>query len=184
MNLQDIINFIPTGIAICFFLAFLKTNKNIKRLKAGSFEYETKDEAAPNHIKDAEQDNGIRTLFERVKNIETILEKDAIERKKRQTEIDSRFDKIDLYNKENVIKSCSALVFSDKTPLIEFYDAAFLSIYLGSNGNTIDEVVKRNLADKANLSHYKSSLSKFRKEHEEYNQHFENAIKIIYDRWH
>jgi hypothetical protein len=184
VDFQDFINFIPTVITLPIFLAFLKVSKNIKKFKTGLFEYETKDEAVLNSTKDIEQDNGIKILFEKLKDIEARLEKDAVDRKKRQKETDNRLDKQYEFIREAVIKSCQALVFSDNTPLIDFYDAAFLSLYLGSNGNTIDAVVKRNIAGKGNLADYKTELAKFRKQYKKHNQHFEDAIKQIHEKWH
>jgi len=189
-HFQEVINFIPTGITIFIFFMFLKTNKNTKKFEAGPIKYEAKDEAIridasiQNHNKDAEQDKTIHVLFEKIKSIEDVLEKNLIENGKHFGEINIRLDKNYEYIKEAAIKSCIAIIVAPNSPLIEFFDAVFLCLYLGGNGNTINFAVKRLLEDKQNLEIYKSCLVKFRKEHKRINSYFEEAIKQIHNEWH
>jgi hypothetical protein len=88
------------------------------------------------------------------------------------------------YIRETALRSCTALVFAEKVPLIEFYDAAFMCLYLGANGNIIKAVEEKNIKEKGNLSHYESELAKFIKEHKDVSEHFKNATKQIFDNYH
>jgi hypothetical protein len=88
------------------------------------------------------------------------------------------------YIKEAALKSNLAIVWNDNAPLLEFFDAVFMVLYLGGNGNTIDRVTGRIVKTTQNLEIYKSALSKFRKEHPNTNAYFESAIKQIHREWH
>jgi hypothetical protein len=169
---------------LIIFLAFLKTNKNVKEFEAGPIKYKAKDEKAPNHAKDLEQDNSIKTVFEKLEKIETMLERNATESKKRNAEVDARFDKQYEYIREAALKSCTAVVFADNVPLVEFLDGVFTSLWLGNNGNTISQVTKKIIKTPETLQTYNSELSKFRKTHKKPNPHFENAIEQIHKEWH
>jgi hypothetical protein len=192
-HIQEIINYIPVGITLFIFFAFLKSNKNVKEFEAGPIKYKAKDDSInksaekqiiKNRDKDIEQDNTIKTLFEKLENIETALDKNSTENKKRHIEINTRLDKQYEFIREAVLKSCAAMVFTNDVPLIEFFDAVFMSLYLGANGNTISRVTKRIIKSKENLETYNSELAKFRQKHKNTNNHFENAIKQIHSEWH
>jgi hypothetical protein len=103
-----------------------------KKIKAGpnGIELEAKDESGNTGIKDIEQDKEIESILGKLKNIESLIEKDAIERKKRQEEVDYRLDKQYEFIREAALKSCVANIWGDKVPLIEFLDAALLSKHL------------------------------------------------------
>jgi hypothetical protein len=185
---QEVINFIPTGITLFIFLVFLKVNKNIKKIEAGPLKFETKDEAGHNVLKDqnkdTEQDNTIKALFEKIKHIEIMIEKSTTESKRRNAEIDARLDKQYEYIREAALKSCTAVVFADNVPLVEFLDGVFTSLWLGNNGNTISQVTKKIIKTPETLQTYNSELSKFRKTHKKPNAHFESAIEEIHREWH
>jgi len=192
IHIQEIINYIPAGITLFIFLAFLKTNKNLKEFEAGpsGIKYKAKDDAInkptenKDNNKDIEQDKTINELFEEMKNVNDILEKNIINNNKQFSAINTRLEKQYEYIREAALKSCAALVFNDNTPLIEFFDAVFLSLFLGANGNTINRVTKRIVKTKENLEIYNSELAKFRGVHKVTNNHFENAIDQIHREWH
>ena len=187
--LQDVINFIPTGITLIIFLAFLKSNKNVKEFEAGPIKYKAKDDPTKTvpgdkDNKDIEQDKTISGIMKKLESIEALIEKDATERNKKYAEFETRLDKQYEYIKETALKSCAAIVFSENVPLIEFFDAVFLSLYLGANGNTIKRVTKRIIKNEENLGTYNSELTKFRRDHPKKNSHFESAIEEIHREWH
>jgi hypothetical protein len=161
--------------------AFLGRCKKIKAGPSG-VELEMKDE--PNHAKDVGQDDNIKTMLEKLKRIEAQLERNAAEGRKRNAEVGARLDKQYEYIREAALKSCAALVFADNVPLIEFFDAAFMNLYLGANGNTIEKVVKTIVKEKGNLSVYKSELAKFMGAHKNTSEHFKNAVEQIRKEWH
>jgi len=192
---QEVINYIPVGITLFIFFAFLKTNKNVKEFEAGPIKYKAKDDNAnKNEIsnKDAnsqnnkgiEQDKSIDGIMKKLEKLESLIERSAADIKKRDAELDTRLDKQYEYLREAALKSCIAIVFSDNVPLVEFLDAVFTSLYLGANGNTIGRVTKRIIKNKETLETYNSELAKFRKEHKKTNAHFESAIRQIHDEWH
>jgi len=186
---QEVINYIPTGITIIIFFAFLKINKNVKKFEAGPIKYEAKDDAPgldpdSQNSKDAEQDETISGIMKKLEKLEALIKESATDIKKRDAELDARLDKQYEYIREAALKSCTAIVFSDEVPIIEFLDAVFTTLYLGGNGNTINRVTKRIIKSKETLETYNSELAKFRKEHKKTNAHFEKAIKQIHDEWH
>jgi len=185
-HFQEVINFIPTGITLLIFFAFLKVNKNIKKFEAGPIKYETKDEAAKSDssVKDIEQDNTISGLMKKLNELESVIKKDATERNKKYNEFETRLDKHYEFIKEAVLKSCAGIVLNDNAPLLEFFDAVFMTLYLGGNGNTISRVTKRIIKNKDNLETYNSALARFRKEHKKFNKYFEDAIEQIHREWH
>jgi hypothetical protein len=191
-QIQNILNFIPSGITLFIFFIFLKTNKDIKRIRfaAGSarVEYETKDAAAPadgmERGKNDAQDRAIDGISGKLEKLKSLIEKSVTDIKKRDAELDVRLDKQYEYVREAALKSCTAIVFSETAPLIEFFDAAFLSLYMGANGNTTDMVIKKIIKSKDNLSIYKSELARFRKAHKNENKHFDAAIEDIHKEWH
>jgi len=193
-HIQEVINFIPSAITLFIFFAFLRVNKNVKEFEAGpgGIKYKAKDDAAHkpteskdnNSNKDIEQDKTINELFNEMENINDILQKNITNNNKQFSAINARLEKQYVFIRETALKSCAALVFNDNTPLIEFFDAVFLSLYLGANGNTIGRVTKRIVKSKENLEHYNSELSKFRSEHKTTNKHFEDAIEQIHREWH
>jgi RNA binding exosome subunit len=188
LHLQDLINFIPSGITIFIFLAFLKVNKDIKKFQVGKdgIIYETKDSdsAKIKNTKDIQQDNNIKELVAKLEELEQVIRKDVKERTEKYTQFETRLDKQYEYVKEAALKSCAALVFSDNVPLVEFLDAVFTSLYLGNNGNTISRVTKRIVKSKETLETYNSELSKFRKTHKKTSKYFEDAIEQIHKEWH
>ena len=187
-HFQEVINFIPTGITIFIFLAFLKINKNVKKFEAGPIKYEAKEEDAKldpsNQIKDIEQDRAISSVIEKIEELEAVIKKDATERNKKYAEFETRLDKQYEYVREAALKSCTAIIFSDDAPIVEFLDAVFTNLYLGGNGNTIGRVTKRIIKTKDTLETYNSELAKFRKNHKKTSAYFESAIKEIHDEWH
>jgi hypothetical protein len=142
---------------------FLGKYKKIE-IGAGGFKLEHKEEGDTE--KDKQQDNILVSIKNELRTI------------------NSRLDKQYEYIKEAALKSNAALVFTENVPPVEFYDAAFMSLYLGANGNTIERVKKMNVKEKGNLSVYKSELAKFRKEHKIVSEEFKASIKEIYDAWH
>jgi Sec-independent protein translocase protein TatA len=142
---------------------FLSRYKKIK-VGATGFELESKEEI--NTEKDKQQDNILVSIKNELRTI------------------NSRLDKQYEYIKEAALKSNAALVFANKVPPVEFYDAAFMSIYLGANGHIVSRVKEKNMEEKGNLSIYKSELAKFRKEHRIVSEEFKASIKEIYDEWH
>jgi hypothetical protein len=165
---------------ICLFFRFEKIFGKYKKLEIGRGGIKL--EAGGG--KDAVRDEEVECVAGKLKNIETLLEKDAAARKKRQGELDRRLDAQYEFIKEAVLKACTAIVFADNVPLIEFFYAVFMSLYLGANGNTVNRVTKRIVKDGQNLEIYKSELAKFKKEHKKPNAHFESAVKQIHDEWH
>jgi hypothetical protein len=146
-----------------FIHGFLGKYKKIE-IGAGGFKLEHKEEG--DSEKDKQQDNMLVSIRNELKTI------------------NSRLDKQYEYIREAALKPNAALVFTENVPPVEFYDAAFMSLYLGANGNTIERVKKMNVKEKGNLSVYKSELAKFRKEHKVVSEEFKASIKEIYDAWH
>jgi hypothetical protein len=159
-----------------------------KKFEVGPMKFETKDEAAAtspkDQGKDVEQDKEIESIIGKLKNIETLLENLMADRKERNKEVDERFDAQYKFIREAVLKSCTAVIYGDNVPLVEFLDAVFLSLNLGANGNTIDRtsiVVMKH----GGVSIYRSELSKFMEAHKEIiSGHFRESIKKINDKLH
>ena len=187
-HFQEVINYIPTGITLLIFFAFLKANKNIKKFEAGPIKYESKDDPAKNdpnkEKKDFEQDRTISGLIAKLEELESIIKKDVTERNEKYSEFETRLDAQYEFIKEAALKSCTSVIFSDNVPLIEFLDAVFTNLYLGGNGNTINRLLKRIIKTPETLETYNSELAKFRKEHKKTNAYFENAIQQIHREWH
>jgi len=187
-HFQDVINFIPTGITLLIFFAFLKANKSIKKFEAGPIKYEAKDDPAKNDpnkdFKDNEQDKTISGVIKKLDELEAIIKNDVTERNEKFNEFETRLDAQYEFIKEAALKSCTSVIFSDNVPIIEFLDAVFTNLYLGGNGNTINRVTKRIIKTKETLETYNSELAKFRKEHKKTTPYFENAIEQIHREWH
>jgi len=183
--IETVVNYIPTAVTLFIFFAFLK-NKNVKKFEAGSVKYEAKDDPADpdKGKKDTEQDKTITGIIAKIEKLETVIENDMAERNKRYSEFENRLDKQYEYVKEAALKSCTAVVFADGVPLVEFLDGVFTSLYLGNNGNTIKRITKRIVKSEETLGVYNSELSKFRKTHPNPNPHFEKAIEQIHREWH
>jgi len=183
--IETVVNYIPTAVTLFIFFTFLK-NKNVKKFEAGSVKYEAKDDPADpdKGKKDIEQDKTIVAIVKKIEGLEAIIKDDMTERNKKYNEFEKRLDKQYEYVKEAALKSCTAIVFADGVPLVEFLDGVFTSLYLGNNGNTIKQVTKKIVKSEETLGVYNSELAKFRKTHPNPSPHFEKAIEQIHKEWH
>ena len=120
------------------------------------------------------------SLSGKLEKIETLFEKDAQERKKRQDEVDARLDKQYEFIKEAVIQSGVGVVWTDGVPFIEIVNAALLNIKLGKNGNLQEKLVEVIMKEPNGVKTYKSMLSAFKSEHgPKMSDHFNNTIDWI-----
>jgi len=147
-----------------------------KKIKAGAFELQRGDDDEIN----ARQDDIIKNLNEKVTKIETFLEKDAVERKKRQDEVDKRLDAHYEYIKEASIKAGIAVVWTDGVPLIELYNSAISNIRLGANGNLKEKLIAAIMHAPDGRAIWKSVLGAYMREHgQKVSQHFLDTIDWI-----
>jgi len=148
-----------------------------KKMKVGSFELHASDEDSQ---KDTQQDTLIKNLDEKVQKIETFLENDSIERKKRQDEVDRRLDEHYQYIKEASIKSGIAVVWTQGVPLVELFEAAISNIRLGANGNLKEKLFEAIMHAENGKTIWKSVLGNYLREHgHEVSEHFSNTIDWI-----
>jgi len=146
-------------------------------MKVGSFELHASDEDSQ---KDTQQDTLIKNLDEKVQKIEAFLEKDSIERKKRQDEVDRRLDEHYQYIKEASIKSGIAVVWTQGVPLVELFEAAISNIRLGANGNLKEKLVEAIMHAENGKTIWKSVLGNYLREHgHKTSEHFSNTIDWI-----
>jgi hypothetical protein len=152
-----IVNFLARILKTEWVQNFLNKYKNIEFGKGG-LKLEREEES--NSEKDKQQDNAL------------IFLKDELNK------INNRLDRQYEYIKEAAIKSCTAIIWGEKVPIIEFLDAAFLSLNLGVNGNTNNRIIEVVIGADA-VAVYRSELSKFRKENKNISGHFNESITAI-----
>ena len=138
--------------------------------------------------KDLEEEDGTpakksqvnyNNLAKKLKKIESLLEKDAQERKKRQDEVDKRLDKQYEYIREAAMQSGVAVVWTSGVPFIELIKAALLNIKLGANGNLQEKLVEAIMKEPNGKTTYKSVLSAYKLEHGPMSNHFNDTISWI-----
>jgi len=151
--------------------------RRFKIIKAGKLELQTSDE---NGQKDIQQDNIIKSLNDKVAKIEHFLENDAIERKRRQDEVDKRLDAHYEYIREASIKAGIAVVWTEGVPLIELYNAAISNIRLGANGNLKEKLAEAIIHAPDGRAIWKSVLGSYLMEHKHnVSEYFINTIDWI-----
>ena len=127
------------------------------------------------------------SLSGKLEKIEALLEKhtlerkeDALERIKRQEEVDARLDKHYEYIKEAVIQSGVGVVWTPGVPFVELVNAALLNIRLGKNGNLQEKLVEAIMKEPNGITTYKSLLNAFILEHgPKMSKHFNTTIDWI-----
>ena len=126
------------------------------------------------------QSDVIKDFVDKLKKIEDFNEKDLIERKKRQDEVDKRLDKQNEFIRETAIQSGVAVVWATAgVPMIELFRAALLNIKLGANGNLREELVKVIIKNNG-ISVWKSVLSAYKRENGNVmSEHFNETIDWI-----
>jgi hypothetical protein len=108
------------------------------------------------------------------------IEKDAIERKKRQDEVDHRLDKQYEFIREAALQASVAIVWNDDVPFVEKTKAAFLSIKLGANGNLRGKFIQMILKEPNGIKTFRSLLSTYKRESEHnISKHFTETIDWI-----
>jgi hypothetical protein len=117
----------------------------------------------------------------KLEKVEEFIENDAVERKKRQEEVDRRLDAQYEYIKEAVLQSGIAVIWSaSNVPMVELFRAALLNIKLGANGNLREKLVGSIMSNPNGKTVWKSVLNAYRKEHGGVmNQHFNETIEWI-----
>jgi len=167
--LQEVVNFIPSGITLVIFFAFLKTNRNLKRFKFGSMEYEAKDSAPKGTKKidkDARQDETIENITVKLEKLEMLLTADTAERKEWQRNTESRQNIQYEYIRDAALQASIAIVWNDNIPFIERLRAAFLSFKLGANGNLRDKLIKIIIEEPNGVTTFRSEVNSYIREHE------------------
>jgi len=174
-NLITLIKDDPAALFILFVLIVYKSIDLIIRhvfpLVFPSFKKKQVQEAAPDVVKD---------LVDKLKKIEDFNEKDLVERKKRQDEVDKRLDKQYEFIRETAIQSGVAVVWATAgVPMVELFRAALLNIKLGANGNLREELVKVIMKNNG-ISVWKSVLSAYKRENgNKMSDHFNETIEWI-----
>lgn len=188
MTPTEIINYIPVVISICIFLSYLRANKNIKKLEVGPLKYEAKDNAGKGGAKnngakldkDIKQDEVIENINLKLENLEKFIERDAIDRKKRQDDIDTRLDKQYEYIREAAMQAALAIVWNDSIPFVERTKAAFLAWKLGANGNLRKKYLSIVMVEPNGKVTFESELSAYMRANEKnLTPHFRQAIKWL-----
>lgn len=122
----------------------------------------------------------IKDLATKLEKVETFIETDAVERKKRQEEVDRRLDAQYEYIREAALQSGIAVVWTPGVPIIELFKAALLNIKLGANGNLREKLVEIIVKNPNGITIWKSVLSAYRKEHgNKMGDHFNETIEWI-----
>jgi len=129
--------------------------------------------------KDDQQDDSIKNLVDKLSKIEAFLEKDAIDRKKRQDEVDKRIEKHYEYIKEAALQSGTAVVWTPGVPFLELLKAAVLNIKLGANGNLRTKLVEAIIKEPNGIVTWKSFLSTYVREHGPMSKHFNETIEWV-----
>ena len=186
MILQEVISFIPSGITLVIFFAFLQTNKNLKRLKIGSMEYEAKDGAPKvkkKNDKDIKQDECIENIVLKLESLERLFSTDATERKEWQKNTEERQNIQYEYIRDAALQASIAIVWNDSIPFIERLRAAFLSFKLGANGNLRNKLVKIIIAEPNGVTTFRSEVNTYIRDHEKNKKilipHFYQTIEWI-----
>jgi len=184
--LQEVISFIPSGITLVIFFAFLQTNKNLKRLKIGSMEYEAKDGAPKvkkKNDKDIKQDECIENIVLKLESLERLFSTDATERKEWQKNTEERQNIQYEYIRDAALQASIAIVWNDSIPFIERLRAAFLSFKLGANGNLRNKLVKIIIAEPNGVTTFRSEVNTYIRDHEKNKKilipHFYQTIEWI-----
>lgn len=118
-------------------------------------------------------------LVGKLEKIDAFMEKDAIDRKKRQDEVDGRLDKHYEYIKEAALQSGIAVIWTDKAPLLELFKASLLSIRLGANGNIKEKLLEVIIKNPNGKTLWKSVLSAYKRDHGDMGEHFKETINWI-----
>jgi len=160
----------PAALAILFVLVIYKTIDILIRLVFPFFKKNGEKQA---------QGEIVKNLVSKLDNVEAFIEKDAVERKKRQEEVDRRLDAQYEYIKETALQSGIAVVWTPGVPIIELFRAALLNIKLGANGNLREKLLEAIMNSPNGRTVWKSVLSAYRKEHGEMSKHFNETIEWI-----
>jgi len=123
----------------------------------------------------------IEDLVKKLEKIEAFNEKDEIERKKRQEEVDRRLDAQYEYIREAALQSGIAVIWAtDGVPLVESFRAGLLNIKLGANGNLKEKLVEIIIKNPNGRTVWKSVLSAYKREHcGAMGDHFNETIEWI-----